>query len=41
MVEQLRWVMVASKRIDATAADRPGSNRGAPWQRRLAGRGRQ
>ena len=39
MVELLRWVMVTSERIDATAADHPGSSRGAAGRSRLAGRG--
>jgi hypothetical protein len=39
MVELWRWVMVARKRLDATAADHAGSNRGATGRRRLAERG--
>ena len=39
MVELWRWVMVASKRLDATAADHTVSSRGATGRRRLAERG--
>jgi hypothetical protein len=39
MVELWRWVMVASTRFDAIAADHTGSNRGATGGRRLAERG--
>jgi hypothetical protein len=39
MVELWRWVMVASKRLDAIPADHTVSNRGATGRRRLAERG--
>ena len=39
MVELWRWVMVVSERIDATAADHPGSSRGTAGRSRVAERG--
>ena len=39
MVELWRWVMVASERIDATAADHAGSSRGTAGRSRVAERG--
>ena len=39
MVELWRWVMVASKPLDATAADHTGSSRCITGRRRLAERG--
>ena len=39
MVELWRWVMVPSKRIDATAADHTGSSRRTAGRSRLAERG--
>jgi hypothetical protein len=39
MIELWRWVMLASKRFDATAADHAGSNRGITARSRLAERG--
>jgi hypothetical protein len=39
MVELWRWVMVTSKRLDATAADHTDSSRGTTWRSRAAQRG--
>lgn len=39
MIELWRWAMVATKRFDATAADRTCSNRDIIGRSRLAERG--